>query len=184
MNILFYISAVIAVVSTLRMITGKNAVHSLLYLIVSLLAVSVIFFLLGAPFVAALEVIIYAGAIMVLFVFVIMMLNVSGDGIKKEKALLTPGIWVGPSIITTVLLLEMVYMLVRQPSPFPGQPIASIVRTEVTPAVVGALLFTKYILVVELSAFLLAAGIIGAYHLGQKEKVSHHRYLKKEGGPV
>src|ERR1700679_4321979 len=108
MNMLFYIAAVLAILSTLRMITGKNAIHALLYLIVSLLAVSVIFFLLGAPFIAALEVIIYAGAIMVLFVFVIMMLNVSGDGIKKENALLTPGIWVGPSIITTVLLLEMV----------------------------------------------------------------------------
>jgi NADH-quinone oxidoreductase subunit J len=190
MNILFYISAVIAVIATLRMITGKNAVHSLLYLIVSLLAVSVIFFLLGAPFVAALEVIIYAGAIMVLFVFVIMMLNVSGDGIKKENALLTPGIWVGPSIITTVLLLEMVYMLVRHEGSFAGQPgtmgaaAGTSGRPEITPAAVGALLFTKYILVVELSAYLLAAGIIGAYHLGQKEKVSHHRYLKKEGGPV
>jgi NADH-quinone oxidoreductase subunit J len=198
MNILFYISAVIAVVATLRMITGKNAVHALLYLIVSLLAVSVIFFLLGAPFVAALEVIIYAGAIMVLFVFVIMMLNVSGDGIKKENALLTPGIWVGPSIVTAVLLLEMIYMLVRHEGSFTGQPGASGAagaigsmgasgasgRPEITPAAVGALLFTKYIIVVELAAFLLAAGIIGAYHLGQKEKVSYHRYLKKEGGPV
>jgi NADH-quinone oxidoreductase subunit J len=195
MNILFYISAVIAVVATLRVITGKNAVHALLYLIVSLLAVSVIFFLLGAPFVAALEVIIYAGAIMVLFVFVIMMLNVSGDGIKKENALLTPGIWVGPSIVTAVLLLEMIYMLVRHEGSFTGQPGASGAvgaigsmgasgRPEITPAAVGALLFTKYIIVVELAAFLLAAGIIGAYHLGQKEKVSYHRYLKKEGGPV
>lgn len=192
MNILFYISASIAVIATLRMITGKNAVHALLYLIVSLLAVSVIFFLLGAPFVAALEVIIYAGAIMVLFVFVIMMLNVSGDGIKKENALLTPGIWVGPSIVTAVLLLEMIYMLVRPAGSLPGATgamgasgvMGAAGRPEIAPAAVGALLFTKYIIVVEISAFLLAAGIIGAYHLGQKEKVSYHRYLKNEGGPV
>ena len=60
------------------MITRLNAVHALLYLVVSLLAVAMVFFILGAPFVAALEVIIYAGAIMVLFIFVMMMLNI-GD---------------------------------------------------------------------------------------------------------
>ena len=74
-NILFYITGAIAVLATVLVITRMNAVHSLLYLITSLLAIAMIFFLLGAPFVAMLEVIIYAGAIMVLFVFVIMMLN-------------------------------------------------------------------------------------------------------------
>jgi NADH-quinone oxidoreductase subunit J len=180
MNILFYISAILAIVATLRMITGKNAVHSLLYLIVSLLAVSVIFFLLGAPFIAALEVIIYAGAIMVLFVFVIMMLNVDGNGIKKERALLQPGIWTGPSLITAVLFLEMAYMLVQQPASPVEQAAIAAARQEIPPGAVGALLFTKYILVVELAAFLLVAGIIGAYHLGQKEKISHHRFLKNQ----
>jgi NADH-quinone oxidoreductase subunit J len=185
MNILFYIAAVIAVIATIRMITGKNAVHSLLYLIVSLLAASVIFFILGAPFIAALEVIIYAGAIMVLFVFVIMMLNVGGDGLKQEHALLKPGIWIGPSVITTVLFLEMAYMLFQQPAsgtPQPGLPgLLPAAARQIPPAAVGALLFTKYVLVVELAAFLLAAGIIGAYHLGQKPKTAHHRYLKNEG---
>ena len=198
MNILFYIAALIAVIATMRMITGTNAVHSLLYLIVSLLAVSVIFFLLGAPFIAALEVIIYAGAIMVLFVFVIMMLNVGGDGLKQERALLKPGIWTGPSLITAVLFLEMAYMLIQQPGPGTYQPgsgalppasaAASASATalvsaaqQIPSAAVGALLFTKYIIVVELAAFLLAAGIIGAYHLGQKPKIAHHRYLKNEG---
>ena len=71
MNLLFYLSALVAVISTFMVVTRKSAVHALLYLIVSLLAVALIFFSLGAPFVAALEVIIYAGAIMVLFVFVI-----------------------------------------------------------------------------------------------------------------
>ena len=76
MNTMLYISGFVAIISTLMVITRKNAVHALLYLIVSLLSVALVFFVLGAPFVAALEVIIYAGAIMVLFVFVIMMLNV------------------------------------------------------------------------------------------------------------
>ena len=178
MNTLFYIAAGFAVLATLRMITGRNPIHSLLYLIVSLLAVSVIFFLLGAPFIAALEVIIYAGAIMVLFVFVIMMLNVSSSGVRKERALLQPGIWTGPVLITAVLFIEMAYMLIRPPA----APVA--VPPPVPPGAVGALLFTKYSIVVELAAFLLAAGIIGAYHLGQKEKTAHHRYLKKEGGLI
>ncbi len=88
MNLLFYLSALIAVISTLLVITRTNTVHALLYLIVSLLAVAMIFFVLGAPFVAALEVIIYAGAIMVLFIFVIMMLNLGGAHAKEEACCL------------------------------------------------------------------------------------------------
>ena len=71
----FYAAAFIALVSTVMVITTLNPVHALLYLIVSLLSVAVIFFVLGAPFAALLEVIVYAGAIMVLFVFVVMMLT-------------------------------------------------------------------------------------------------------------
>jgi len=173
MNILFYIAAGIAIIATLRMVTGTNAVHALLYLIVSLLSVSVIFFLLGAPFIAALEVIIYAGAIMVLFVFVIMMLNTGSGGVKKEHELLKASTWIGPGITSAILCGEMLYMLMA-PAFHP------INRPDIPPAAVGSLLFSKYILIVELAAFLLAAGIIGAYHLGQKEKLSHHRYLKNE----
>ena len=80
----------VAIVSTALMITRLNAVHALLYLIVSLLAVAVVFYTLGAPFVAALEVIIYAGAIMVLFVFVVMMLNLGDEAARAERALSSP----------------------------------------------------------------------------------------------
>jgi len=173
MNILFYIAAFAAVISTVKVIIGKNAVHALLYLIVSLLSVSVIFFILGAPFVAALEVIIYAGAIMVLFVFVIMMLNLSGDGVKKESELLMPTMWIGPSLVSMILLAEMVYMLTHQ-------AVVPMGIKEVPPGAVGELMFSKYLLVVELAAFLLTAGIIGAYHLGEKEMRIHNRYLMDE----
>ncbi|MBE3111946.1 MAG: NADH-quinone oxidoreductase subunit J, partial [Acidobacteria bacterium] len=67
MNAVFYTSSIVAVIATVAAVTGINAVHSLLYLIVSLLAVALVFFTLGAPIIAALEVIIYAGAIIVLF---------------------------------------------------------------------------------------------------------------------
>ncbi len=75
MELTFYIAAAVAVVATVLMLTRLNVVHALLYLIVSLLGVAVVFYVLGAPFVAALEAIVYAGAIMVLFLFVVMMLN-------------------------------------------------------------------------------------------------------------
>ena len=72
---LFFIAAAVAIIATFMVITHLEAVHALLHLVVSLLAVALIFYLLGAPFIAVLEVIIYAGAIMVLFVFVVMVLN-------------------------------------------------------------------------------------------------------------
>jgi len=84
-----------------------------------------------------------------------------------------PATWIGPGAISAMLLLEMVYMLSHRTT-------HTMKGADISPAMVGALLFTKYILVVELAAFLLAAGIIGAYHLGQKEKLFHHRYLKNE----
>src|SRR6478609_5762160 len=95
MELAFYIASAVAVVSTALMLTRLNIVHALLYLIVSLLGIAVVFYLLGASFVAALEIIVYAGAIMVLFVFVVMMLNL-GTAAEIEKRWLTPGIWVGP----------------------------------------------------------------------------------------
>lgn len=78
MELTFYIAAAVAVLSTVMVITRYNMIHALLYLVVSFLAVAVVFFTLGAPFMAALEVIIYAGAIVVLIIFVIMMLNKIG----------------------------------------------------------------------------------------------------------
>ena len=87
MEVAFYIAAIVAIVSTVLTITRLNAVHALLYLIVSLLAVAVVFYAMGAPLVAALEVIIYAGAIMVLFVFVVMMLNLGKRAAISRRAM-------------------------------------------------------------------------------------------------
>ncbi len=82
MNTIFIIAASIALISSLMSITNRNAIHALLYLILSLLSISIIFFISGAPFIAALEVIVYAGAIMVLFIFVVMILNI---GLEEER---------------------------------------------------------------------------------------------------
>jgi NADH-quinone oxidoreductase subunit J len=160
MNTLFYVSAAVAVVATLMVVTRLNAVHALLYLIVSLLSVAVVFFLLGAPFIAALEVIIYAGAIMVLFLFVIMMLNLDPKSSEQESQLFTPGIWIGPSVLAVVLLGELVYLLSRD-------SIGAAEIQTVTPKQVGTALFGPYVIGVELASMLLLAGLVGAYHLGR-----------------
>jgi NADH-quinone oxidoreductase subunit J len=163
MNLLFYLSAIIAVISTLLVITRTNTVHALLYLIVSLLAVAMIFFVLGAPFVAALEVIIYAGAIMVLFIFVIMMLNLGGAHAKEEALLLTPGIWKGPAMLCLILAMELIYT-------FTLDRVKLSAITEITPKQVGIALLGPYVLGVELASMLLLAGLVGAYHLGRPHK--------------
>ena len=163
MNIVFYISAIVSAISTVMVITRSNAVHALLYLIVSLLAVALIFFSIGAPFVAALEVIIYAGAIMVLFVFVIMMLNLGAQAAKQESQWLRPGIWIGPSVLTTILAAELIYLLTSQRSTLSAAGL-------VGPKQVGIALFGPYVLGVELASMLLLAGLIGAYHLGRPHK--------------
>jgi NADH-quinone oxidoreductase subunit J len=162
MNILFYLSAVVAVIATFLVITRTKAVHALLYLIVSLLAVALIFFILGAPFAAALEVIIYAGAIMVLFIFVMMMLNLGGVTAQQESQWLKPGIWWGPALLCALLALELLYFFAVSKAQF-------LSGAQVPPKQVGIALFGPYALGVELASMLLLAGLVGAYHLGRKE---------------
>ena len=155
MNWLFYISAAVAVAATIMMLTRLNAVHALLYLIVSLLAVATIFFLIGAPFVAALELIIYAGAIMVLFLFVVMLLNLGRRAIEIEGALLKPAAWIGPSV------LGVDYLLL-------GAGPAGTMNHVIEPQQVGMALYGPYLIGVELASMLLLGGLVGAYHLGRE----------------
>jgi NADH-quinone oxidoreductase subunit J len=161
MNWLFYISAAVAVAATIMMLTRLNAVHALLYLIVSLLAVATIFFLIGAPFVAALELIIYAGAIMVLFLFVVMLLNLGRRAIEIEGALLKPAAWIGPSVLGVILGAEVVYLLL-------GAGPAGTMNHVIEPQQVGMALYGPYLIGVELASMLLLGGLVGAYHLGRE----------------
>ena len=160
MSVMFYGSAIIAILATLMVITRTNIVHALLYFIVSLLAIAVIFYTLGAPFAAALEVIVYAGAIMVMFLFVVMMLNLGQVTQDQEKAWLVPSIWIGPTIMAIPLLIAVVYAINM------NQEVMA--YTEVTAKDIGAALFGPYVLAVELASMLLLAGLVGAYHLARK----------------
>jgi NADH-quinone oxidoreductase subunit J len=161
MLLLFYIAAVIAVLATGLALSRLHAVHALLYLVVSLLAVAVIFYLLGAPFIAALELIIYAGAIMVLFIFVVMLLNLGPETIAMEGDWLGRGMWIGPVLLAAVLLAEVVYMLWRSTDGVTGTGM-------VGPKEVGIALYGPYLIGVELASFLLMAGLVGSYHLGRR----------------
>src|SRR5690554_8019426 len=111
MEFAFYFSAGVAVAATLMVITNTRAVHALLYLVTSLLAVSMCFFSLGAPFAGVLEIIVYAGAIMVLFVFVVMMLNLGDRTILQEHQLINPRAWIGPSVLAFLLFIQLCYVL-------------------------------------------------------------------------
>ena len=172
MNVFFYIAASVAITSTIMAISGRNAIHSLLYLILSLLAISVIFYLLEAPFVAALEVIIYAGAIMVLFIFVTMMLNI-GQERKAEKKWLNPRMWIIPSLLACVLLVDLIAALKNMNTIIEN-------NQAILPKQVGISLFSTYLIAVEIAGVLLMAGVIGAYHLGSQKKKVTHRFLEKK----
>jgi NADH-quinone oxidoreductase subunit J len=174
MSWLFYLAAGVAVVSTAMVITRRNAVHALLYLVVSFLAVAVVFFLLGAPFIAALEVIIYAGAIMVLFVFVVMMVQVGG-GQEKTPWWSNLRAWIGPVFLSLVLFGEYLFVLSSHGGGLVFQ------TAEIPPKAVGLSLFKTYLLGVELAGMLLLAAVIGAYHLGRLKQKPVHRFFTGEG---
>ena len=160
MSEMFYGSAIIAILATLMVITRTNIVHALLYFIVSLLAIAVIFYTLGAPFAAALEVIVYAGAIMVMFLFVVMMLNLGQVTQDQERAWLQPSLWIGPTLMAIPLLIEVVYSI--------NMNQATMAHTPVGAKEIGQALFGPYVLAVELASMLLLAGLVGAFHLARK----------------
>src|SRR3990167_1396592 len=145
MEFAFYLAAGVAVAATFRVIPASSPVHALLYLILSLLAVAMTFFALGAPFAGALEIIVYAGAIMVLFVFVVMMLNL------------------GPAILSALLLGQLLYVLFQSPSG------AALGLQTIDAKAVGIALYGPYLLAVELASMLLLAALVAAYHLGRHD---------------
>ncbi len=159
MNALFFLASGVAVLATAAVVVESNAFHALLYLVVSLLAVALIFVTLGAPFAAALEVIIYAGSIMVLFIFVVMMLNAGRRVTQQERGWLRPRTWLVPGVLTAILLAGLTYAVQGS-----GRPVSAIVD----PKTVGISLFGPYVIGVELASMLLLAGLVAAYRLGRR----------------
>ena len=159
----FYALAAVAIFASLRVVTLANPVHAILSMIVSLLAIAGIFFVLGAPFAGALEIVVYAGAIMVLFVFVIMMLNLGMSNDEREERWLDAGTWAVPTGLTIVIAVVL-YALIG----LNHTDTAMIGGTTISAKAVGTVLFTKYVMLVEVAALLLLAALVAAYHLGKE----------------
>lgn len=164
MELAFYLSSLVAVLATLRVITHTQPVHALLYLIVSLIASSCIYFSLGAYFAGALEVIVYASAIMLLFIFVVMMLNIAcGSEHQEFSWLTTPTVWLGPSLLSVLLLLVLLYVIW-------GTDADCISGKLIAAENFGITLFGPYVIAVELASMLLLAGLVVSFHLGRVER--------------
>lgn len=112
---------------------------------------------------ALLQIILYAGAIIVLFLFVVMMLNLGEETAKQEKNWLHPSVWIGPSLLAAILLVQLLYMIWNAKT----QPITII---PIPVKTISQNLFQSYVLAVELASMLLMAGIVGAAHVGLQKK--------------
>lgn len=139
-------------------ITRRNAVHALIYLVLLFLATASVFFTLGAPLVAVLQVVIYAGAIIVLFVFVVMTLNEGREGVRREREWTRGRIWIVPCVLGAALLVQVAAVLLRR-----GLGAS---QGLIGPKAVGVSLFTDYLVAVELASMLLLAALAAAFHYG------------------
>ena len=166
----FYVLSLVAIWASLRVVTHANAVHAILSMTVSL-AVAGIFFILGAPFAGILEIIVYAGAILVLFVFVIMMLNLGTDT-TEEKTWLTANAWAMPVCLMMIVGAVLIGFI-----GYGTDQSIQLQSDTISAKDVGIRLFTGYVLLVEVAAFLLLGALVAAYHLGKKalddENISH-----------
>jgi len=158
MTQLFYASGAVAIVASILVVVGTDPMHAIISLAVVLLAIATIFWTLGAPFAAVLQIIIYAGAILILFVFAVMVLNLGREERAREKSLISGVIWVLPFVLTAALLAEFILVLANRQT----MPAVAVVG----PHPVGESLFTTYLIGVELMSMLLLAGLVAAFHFG------------------
>ncbi|SRR5581483_3048430 len=162
--ILFLILALVAIAAALGMLLSRNAVYSALFLVLNFGTVAVFYILLNAPFIAMAQVSVYAGAIMVLFLFVIMLLGT--ETLPPSKSL--P--WQRPLAFILALILagEATYLLLVRKAA--SGPIPQPVDTFGSPQAVGQALFNSYLLPFEITSVLLLVAMVGAIVLTQKDK--------------
>jgi NADH-quinone oxidoreductase subunit J len=175
-EILFYIFAGVSVLAALMMILHRNPVYSAILLIITLFALAGIYVMLNAPFVAAVHLIVYAGAIMVLFLFVIMLLNLQKDAPREGGKFLRRLAGAG---LTVALLAELAALLIVSfsgkqnllaPPAESVELAASSTETLIgSTRAIGAELFTKYILPFEIASITLLVAMVGAVILGKKK---------------
>lgn len=162
-TLLFILFAGMAIGCAVGMVAQRNPLYSAISLIGVLLALACLYVMLAAPFIAAVQVIVYAGAIMVLVVFVIMLLNVEEEEPRRKRLKHLTPIAIG---LAGVLIVETLFILASvETSPFtPRENISNIGLT----ASVGTGLFTKYLLPFEITSVLLLMAIVGAMSLARR----------------
>lgn len=167
-QILFFIFGLIALVGAVSVISFRHPIYSALSLIVTFFAQAGLFVLLGAHFVAAAQVIVYAGAIMVLFLFVIMLLNLG----RRDREGTPSGLKLkGIAIVLGILFAaEGIYIAVSARSDTAVAPATALTTEAVTTYDIGDLLFSKYLLPFEVTSLILLAALIGVIVLVKREK--------------
>ena len=170
---IFYIFAVTCLTGGLMTVTSRNPVHSVLWLILSFLSAAGLFVLLGAEFVAMLLVIVYVGAVAVLFLFVVMMLDIDFAALKAEMARYMPL----ALLIGVVIIMQLVMALgVWNFSDGVSERLASPVGGGNNTAELGALLYDRYFLLFQLSGLILLVAMIGAILL----TLRHRKDVKRQ----
>ena len=164
---LFYFFGAVAVIASLLVIAQRNPVYSVLLLITSFGALSGLYILLDAPFAAAIQIIVYAGAIMVLFLFVVMLLNAPHEDTEfdeKTHPMLRPGPMRFGAALAVALLGELAWALSRSAptSAFSNTPVTSI-------SAIGRVLFTDYALQFEVTSILILVAMVGAVLMARRE---------------
>jgi NADH-quinone oxidoreductase subunit J len=159
---LFYILAVLAILAALSVVLQRTPVYSALSLLVVLCSLAVVYLLLGAEFLAVVQVIIYAGAIMVLFVLVIMLLNARQETPTDRSRLAR---WLGAPLL--VVFMGEILFAVWQRFPPETTPAAPVLVGG--PRAVGELLFRNYVLPFEVTSILILVAVLGAVVLAKKQ---------------
>jgi len=158
-TVLFYLLSLVLVVAAFRVINAPNPVTAVLHLILTFFTASMLWMLLGAEFLALLLVLVYVGAVMVLFLFVVMMLDVRMDSLRQGwKTYLPMGL-----IIGLVMVLEMAFVLVK--TWFDAGPAADMGPTYNNTRVLGTLMYSEYVFAIEVGAVILLVGMIAAIAL-------------------
>jgi len=164
--ILFLVLALVAIATAMGMLMSRNAIYSALFLVLNFVTVAVFYLLLSAPFIAMAQITVYAGAIMVLFLFVIMLLgaeSIAGEFNWRRATF--------PGLLALLLAVEAVYLLIARARPTGDVlPPEDAVNTIDSLRNLGTSLFTQYLLPFEVTSILLLVAMVGAIVLTQKEK--------------
>ena len=160
----FYLLAVVIIMTTVMAIACRNMVHTILYLVVSFVGTAMMFYLLGAPLPAALEVIIYAGGIMVLFLFIVMMLKIADEKRSGQRAgrFALAGMFGSIAYLSACVLLHLL----------PGDAGVAMKAAFAEPARYGAFVFHRHWLSIEVISLLLLVVLIGALLLGIGDRLN------------